>query len=81
MPCCVTAVCLCKITVKSVLGESFVFCLAKLDCRRDSRWAKLVLDFISVIHVVTRGRENKAKTSIKQCITKVKASFKNTLSD
>ena len=26
MPCCVTAVCLCKIIEKSVMGESFVFC-------------------------------------------------------
>ena len=37
MPCCVTAVCLCKITKKSVLSESFVFCLTKLDPRLDSR--------------------------------------------
>ena len=41
-------------------GESFVFCLMKRDPRLDSRWAKLVLD-LSVIHVVTQGRENKAK--------------------
>ena len=60
MPCCVTAVCLCKIIKKSFLGESFVFCLVKLDPRLDSRWAKLVLD-LSVIHVVTQGRENKTK--------------------
>ena len=37
MPCCVTAVGLCKIIEKSVMGESFVFCPAKLDPRPDFR--------------------------------------------
>ena len=33
MPCCVTASRLCKIIEKSVAGESFVFCPARLDPR------------------------------------------------
>ena len=43
MPRCVTAVCLCKIIKKSVMGESFVFCPARLDSRKlflDSRFAQ-----------------------------------------
>ena len=36
MPCCVTAVGLCKIIGKSVMGESFVFCPVRLDLRLHS---------------------------------------------
>ena len=39
---CVTAICLWKIIEKSVMRESFVFCPARLDSRRNSRY--LVLD-------------------------------------
>ena len=37
MPCCVTAVDLCEIIEKSVMGASFVFCPERLDPRLDSR--------------------------------------------
>ena len=45
MPCCGTAVCLCKIMEESVMGKSFVFCPARLDSRQlvvdlDSRFAQ-----------------------------------------
>ena len=37
MPCCVTAVGLCKIIEKSVVGAFFVFCPERLGPRLDSR--------------------------------------------
>ena len=40
MPCCVTAVRLCKIIEKSVVGASFVFCPEELGPRLDSPLAQ-----------------------------------------
>ena len=37
MPCCVTAVRLCKIIEKSVMGASFIFCPVRLGPHLDSR--------------------------------------------
>ena len=57
MPCCVTAVCLCKIIEKSVMGESFVFC--PWDLILD-----LILDNLFLILDLRRNQDSRIKSRI-----------------